>query len=316
MGCCTPGREPGNERPAAAAGRPSVAPAGLPGPGHDLAQVQLPAGSFAMGDHFNEGYAGDGEVPVHRVELDAFSMDATTVTNRAFARFVESTGYRTESERLGYSAVFHAYIAAPAGDIMPPAAGTPWWHGVRGASWRHPAGRHSSWEQLPEHPVVQVSHDDALAYCRWAGRALPTEAQWEYAARGGLDGARYAWGNELVPGGIHQCNIWQGDFPAANTLEDGYLGTAPVGSFPANPAGLYDMAGNVWQWCSDWFLPKYYRNSPAANPQGPSIGQGRVMRGGSHLCHDSYCHRYRVAARSHAPADSASSNTGFRTVGR
>lgn len=267
-----------------------------------------------MGDHFNEGYPADGERPVHPVTLDAFSMDRTALSNEDFAQFIEATGYRTESERLGYSAVFHAYLTAPDADIIGPAAGAPWWLGVRAASWRCPTGRDSSWEDVPDHPVVQVSWNDARAYCRWAGRALPTEAQWEYAARGLVPGARYAWGDELTPGGVHQCNIWHGSFPTSNTLDDGYLGTAPGASFPPNAVGLHDMAGNVWQWCQDWFLPKYYRNSPVENPTGPTVGEGRVMRGGSHLCHDSYCNRYRVAARSRNAPDAASSNTGFRTV--
>ncbi|MCW4465586.1 formylglycine-generating enzyme family protein [Glutamicibacter sp. MNS18] len=281
-----------------------------------MEQVEIPAGSFMMGDHFNEGYPADGELPVHEVRVSGFSMDLTAVTNSEFARFAQSTGYLTESERLGYSAVFHAYLTAPPKDVIGPAQGAAWWLGVRRASWRHPTGIDSHWQDVPDHPVVQVSWNDAVAYCQWAGRRLPTEAQWEYAARGMLPGRRYAWGDDLLPGGRHQCNIWQGDFPTRNTAEDGFIGTSPVGAFPPNPLGLYDMAGNTWQWCHDWFLPKYYRNSPLRDPQGPTIGRGRVMRGGSHLCHESYCNRYRVSARSHNSPDAASSNTGFRTVDR
>jgi len=162
--------------------------------------------------------------------------------------------------------------------------------------------------------VVHVSYNDAVAYCAWAGRRLPTEAEWEYAARGGLTAQRYAWGNELHPGGRHRCNIWQGDFPARNTVEDGHLGTAPVSSFVPNGYGLHDMAGNTWEWCQDWFHPKYYRISPTVDPPGPKFGHGRVLRGGSYLCHHSYCNRYRVAARSAAPDDSATGNCGFRTA--
>ncbi|WP_246262717.1 formylglycine-generating enzyme family protein [Arthrobacter mobilis] len=285
----------------------------MPGPVHE--DVLLPAGSFRMGDAFGEGYPADGEGPVHDVVLPAFRMDVTAVTNRQFAAFVAATGYRTDSERYGTSAVFHLQVQAAPQDILGPAAGTPWWLSVRGADWAHPAGPLSHWEQIPDHPVVQVSWNDAEAYCRWAGRRLPTEAEWEYAARGGLDGRRYPWGDELNgPAGEHLCNIWQGEFPRTNTEADGFLATAPVRSFPPNGYGLYEVSGNVWEWCSDWFLPKYYRTAPAENPQGPTIGRGRVMRGGSFLCHDSYCNRYRVAARSSNGPDSASSNCGFRTA--
>lgn len=267
-----------------------------------------------MGDHFAEGYEYDGEVPVHPVELDAFRIDVTTVTNAQFAAFVDATGYRTESEAFGFSAVFHLATRAAPADIEGAATGTPWWHVVRGADWAHPAGPRSSWQDIPDHPVVQVSWNDAVAYCRWAGRRLPTEAEWEYAARGGLTGQRYPWGNDLQPDGEHRCNIWQGEFPVRNTMDDGYLTTAPARHFPSNEYGLYQTSGNVWEWCADWFLPKYYRNSPPTNPQGPKVGRGRVMRGGSHLCHESYCNRYRVAARSANTPDSASGNIGFRTV--
>ncbi|MFC0488629.1 formylglycine-generating enzyme family protein [Sinomonas atrocyanea] len=274
----------------------------------------IPAGEFLMGDGLGEGYAADGEIPVHAVELDGFRMDATAVTNRMFAAFVEATGYRSEAERYGSSAVFHLLADAPDADILGTAAGTPWWLNVQGADWAHPAGARSHWQDIPDHPAVHVSWHDAQAYCAWAGRRLPTEAEWEYAARGGLHGARYAWGDELTPGAEHRCNIWQGTFPTHNTAEDGYIGTAPVRSFPPNGYGLYEVAGNVWEWCADWFLPRYYAKSPRHNPQGPSIGNGRVMRGGSYLCHDSYCSRYRVAARNHNTPDSSSGNCGFRTI--
>lgn len=276
--------------------------------------VTVPAGTFAMGDAFGEGYASDGESPVHEVRLDAYRMDATAVTNLLFAAFIDETGYRTEAAQYGSSAVFHLLSTANRSDVLGVAAGAPWWLNIRGADWAHPYGLTSDWRDIPDHPVVHVSHNDALAYCRWAGRRLPTEAEWEYAARGGLDGKRYAWGNELTPDGEHRCNIWQGTFPKTNTREDGYLGTAPVKTFPPNGYGLYEMAGNVWEWCSDWFLPKYYRNSPSDNPKGPTIGIGRVMRGGSYLCHDSYCNRYRVAARTSNTPESSSGNCGFRTV--
>lgn len=306
--CCTPGRPPHSrvERtPAEVANAPQPA-------AHD--ELTLAGGRFRMGDVFGEGYPADGETPVHEVELDAFRMDTTAVTNAMFAAFVEETDYRTEAEIFGTSAVFHLLVQSPPGDVLGAAAGAPWWLNVRGADWAHPSGLSSRWQDIPDHPVVHVSHNDALAYCAWAGRKLPTEAQWEYAARGGFDGMRYSWGNELTPGGEHRCNIWQGTFPERNTSADGFLGTAPVRSFPPNNYGLYEMAGNIWEWCSDWFLPKYYRNSPNSNPQGPTIGSGRVMRGGSYLCHDSYCNRYRVAARTANTPESSSGNCGFRTV--
>lgn len=271
-------------------------------------------GVYQMGDALGEGYVSDGEVPIHEVRLPGFRIDATAVTNAMFASFVDATGYRTEAEQYESSAVFHLLLQAPPKDVLGAADRAPWWLNVRGADWAHPGGASSRWSDSPDHPVVHVSHHDALAYCSWAGRRLPTEAEWEFAARGGLAGKRYAWGDELNPGGTYRCNIWQGTFPARNTAEDGFLGTAAVRSFAPNGYGLYEMAGNVWEWSADWFLPKYYRNSPVDNPQGPTIGSGRVMRGGSYLCHESYCNRYRVAARTSNTPESSSGNCGFRTV--
>ena len=265
-----------------------------------------------MGDAFDEGYAADGERPVHEVRLSAFHVDATTVTNAQFATFVKATGHVTDAERYGSSAVFHLLLDAPATDVLGRAAGTPWWLNVRGADWRHPDGRGSDVSRRSNHPVVHVSWRDADAYAAWAGKRLPTEAEWEYAARGGLHGARFAWGDELTPDGRWRCNIWQGDFPRTNTSDDGFLGTAPVKHYRPNDHGLYHVSGNVWEWCSDWFAPDWYARSPHEAPQGPEDGESRVMRGGSYLCHDSYCHRYRVAARSHNTPDSSSGNIGFR----
>ncbi len=310
-GCCTPSREPVPMGIAAGEAQASTERA-LGQSAHQ--DTQVPSGRFRMGDSFGEGYQADGETPVHEVRLDGFRVDATAVTNSMFAAFIQATAYRTEAQQYGSSAVFHLLSTAIGDGVLGAAAGAPWWLNIRGADWAHPSGPASNWQDIPDHPVVHVSHHDALAYCRWAGRRLPTEAEWEYAARGGLHGKRFAWGNDLTPDGEHRCNIWQGTFPKTNTLDDGHLGTAPVRSFPPNGYGLYEMAGNVWEWCADWFLPKYYRNSPTDNPQGPSIGSGRVMRGGSYLCHDSYCNRYRVAARTSNTPDSSSGNCGFRTV--
>jgi formylglycine-generating enzyme required for sulfatase activity len=279
-------------------------------------QVPVPAGTFAMGDAFGEGYPSDGETPVHDVRLEAFRMDATTVTNAQFATFVKDTGHLTGAEEFGVSAVFHLAWRRNTDrrerDLLNRADGTPWWLAVRGADWRSPEGPGSDVSRRQNHPVVHVSWYDAQAYAAWAGKRLPTEAEWEYAARGGLAGRRFAWGDELTPRGRWMCNIWQGDFPSHNTEEDGYLTTAPVKSYRPNGYGLSCVAGNVWEWCADWFDPSYYAHSPAADPRGPETGEQRVMRGGSYLCHDSYCHRYRVAARSSNTPESTSGNTGFR----
>ncbi len=281
---------------------------------HRVPQAALPGGSFIMGDSMEDGRAADGERPLHDVRLPGFEIDLHTVTNDDFARFVDATGYRTESEAFGYSAVFHLAFAGDDSDILGRPPQTPWWLGVAGADWRHPNGRLSSLDGLEDHPVVQVSWNDAQAYCEWAGRRLPTEAEWEYASRGGLDGARYPWGDELMVDAGWNCNIWQGAFPASNTLEDGFLTTAPARHYEPNGYGLYQTVGNVWEWCQDWYDPGYYSRTPATSPLGPETGSQRVLRGGSFLCHDSYCNRYRNSARSQNTPDSAMSNAGFRTV--
>ena len=293
---------------------------------HRVDQARVPAQTFAMGDAQGDGKWADGETPVHPVALAAFEIDATSVTNDDFARFVDATAHRTESEVFGYSAVFHLAFAGDEADVIGRPPQTPWWWGVRGADWRHPGGRHSSIEGLGDHPVVQVSWNDAVAYCGWAGRALPTEAQWEAASRGGATSVRYPWGEELGAtegsGDRWPVNIWQGTFPSTNTTDDGYLTTAPARSYAPNGYGLWQTVGNVWEWCADAFAVDTYARDAAQgtvrDPSGPSgsrVGAPRVMRGGSFLCHDSYCNRYRNAARSSNTPDSAMSNTGFRTVG-
>ncbi|WES63294.1 formylglycine-generating enzyme family protein [Microbacter sp. GSS18] len=312
-GCGTPGRAQFVSLTAPSSGGAG----GSASPGrHGIEQAVIPAGTFVMGDSSGDRNPGDGEVPLHEVTLDSFSIDATSVTNDDFARFVEATGYATEAETFGFSAVFHLALAAPEEDILGQPPGTPWWFGVKGADWRHPGGRDSSIDGLGDHPVVHVSWNDAQAYCAWAGRRLPTEAEWEYAARGGLASKKYPWGDEEPDaGGSWRANIFQGEFPRTNTLDDGYLTTAPVRTFSPNGYGLWQPIGNVWEWCTDWFDPNYYRVSPAANPPGPARGGARILRGGSYLCHISYCNRYRNSARSQNTPDSSMGNAGFRTVG-
>jgi formylglycine-generating enzyme required for sulfatase activity len=235
------------------------------------------------------------EGPAHQVTVKGFALDAREVTVGQFARFVRATGYRTEAENDGWAGVFDVKGAQ--------------WTRVDKADWRHPEGPGSSAPALE--PVTQVSWADATAYCTWAGKRLPTEAEWEFAARGGRD-VTYAWGNHLKPGGKPAANWWQGAFPAHNTVEDGFLRRAPVGSFPPNPYGLYDMAGNVWEWAQDWFSEKGYPAQPQTDPQGPASGSERVIRGGSWMCSENYCTGYRVAARSHSAPDSGLNNLGFR----
>ncbi|MGI5471731.1 formylglycine-generating enzyme family protein [Streptomyces sp. CA-132043] len=304
--CCSPAG------PAAAPPVPLPPTAARP-PRH--AQVRLPGGAFAMGDAFGEGYAADGETPVHTVELSPFTLDATPVTTAQFAAFAAATGYRTDAERAGSSAVFQLFVLAAPADVLGRSPAAPWWLDVRGADWRHPFGPLGDAEDLRDHPVVHISHTDALAYCRWAGRRLPTEAEWEYAARGPHAGRRFPWGDELRPGGRHRCRVWNGHFPDRPTGEDGWYATSPVRAYPPNGYGLYDVAGNVWEWCADRFDATWYGRSPRRDPRGPDAGERRVLRGGSYLCHASYCHRYRVAARIGNTPGSTSGNCGFRTAG-
>ena len=306
-GCCAP--RSGHPTDAArAAGQP---PAG--GGAHLCADdlVPLPGGTFLMGTDATYGYRQDGEGPAHEVVLVPFSISRFAVTNAQFAAFVHATGYRTEAEVFGWSFVFAAFV--PEG--FPPTravVGAEWWRQIEGADWAHPEGPQSSIDERGDHPVVHVSWSDARAFCAWAAARLPTEAEWEYAARGGLSGMPFPWGDELEPGGDHHMNVFQGRFPSQNTAADGYAGTAPVGAFPPNGYGLHQMTGNAWEWTADWFDPRYYARSPRENPQGPAAGAARVMRGGSYLCHASYCNRYRVDARSSNTPDSSTGNLGFR----
>jgi formylglycine-generating enzyme required for sulfatase activity len=276
--------------------------------------IKLSGGPFLMGTQDEEGFPADGEGPIRRVELSPFRIDPTAVTNAQFAAFVKATGYVTDAERYGFSFVFEGFLSEENRRGSQAVPAVPWWRAVTGASWRRPEGPGSSVTSRQNHPVVHVSWNDATAYCEWSNTRLPTEAEWEYAARGGLEQQRYPWGDELTPGGRHRCNIWQGEFPVRNTGEDGYLGTAPVKSYRPNGYGLYNVAGNVWEWCADWFSPDFHRTGPHTDPTGPSDGTARVMRGGSHMCHASYCNRYRVAARSSNTPESSAGNIGFRVA--
>ena len=298
--------------------------------------IRIPGGTFLMGAarHYPE------DAPAHKVSVGAFAIDAHAVTNREFKAFVDATGHVTSAERpvdpalypgakpelLVPSSVMFAKTAGPV-DLRNPYN---WWTYVPGANWRHPRGPASSLDGLWEHPVVHVAFEDAEAYAAWAGKALPTEAEWEFAARGGLDGATYTWGDEYMPGGKPMTNNWQGEFPWQNLLQDGHEWTAPVGSFPPNGYGLYDMAGNVWEWTVDWFQDHAKIGKPCctiANPRGgtregsvdPRARTGiarKVMKGGSYLCAPNYCQRYRPAARMAQDVDTSTCHLGFRCIVR
>jgi len=293
--------------------------------------ILIPPGTFWMGC---EEKAFVDTTPIHQVRVDGFWLDKTEVTNDQFARFVDATGYKTIAERKPEAKDFPgappenlvpgSLVFTPPAHPVPLSSHYQWWRYVPGASWRHPEGPASNLTGRLHHPVVQVAWDDAVAYAIWAHKRLPTEAEFEYAARGGLDRKWFSWGDELKPGGKWRANIWQGKFPNQNTVEDGFKSTAPVGSFPANGYGLYDMTGNVWQWCSDWYRSDYYASLSAgksvANPKGPSDSfdsmepgtRKRVQRGGSFLCTDQYCARYLVGARGKGEVSSGCSNVGFR----
>jgi formylglycine-generating enzyme len=293
--------------------------------------VWIPGGRFWMGTPHME----DAQ-PVHQVEVKGFWMDRTDVTNEEFARFVKATGYVTIAERpldpKEFPNLAPDELAPGAAVFTPPPSPISldnplaWWKFVRGASWRHPLGPNSNITGREKYPVVQIAWADAEAYAKWAGKRLPTEAEWEFAARGGRDRQDYPWGNEFKPGGKWRANTFQGHFPDHNTAEDGYAGIAPVASFPPNDYGLYDMSGNVWQWVSDWYRPDYYaqlaNNEVAINPQGPDNSfdpqepgvAKRVQKGGSFLCTDQYCSRYMPGARGKGDPETGTNHLGFRCV--
>ncbi len=311
--CCTPRK--GGETASTAAISES-APLKRINSGPTEGMELLEGGSFLMGTDSDVGFPDDGEGPLREVTVSPFYIDISPVTNRQFREFIRATRYRTEAEDFGWTFVFYNQIPrAKARKLIDDTVlGVEWWCKVNGASWRHPKGPDSKIKTIMDHPVIHVSWNDAMAYCEWAGKRLPTEAEWEYAARGGRVNQTYPWGNELTPGGKHRCNIWQGKFPAEDTGEDGYKGICPACSYEPYDFGLYNMAGNAWEWCGDWFSATFHQNGPRANPTGPAQGSHKVIKGGSYLCHDSYCNRYRVAARTSNTPDSSTGNISFRCV--
>jgi formylglycine-generating enzyme len=260
------------------------------------AMIALAGGAFWMGSNDRWAYPADGEA-LRRVTVRPFRIAPCAVSNVGFAEFAEATGHVTDAERYGWSFVF-AGLLPDDFEATHGVAAAPWWRRVEAADWRHPEGPLSHIEKRMDHPVVHVSFDDAAAYCRWAGTRLPTEAEWEFAARGGLEGKVFPWGDVLEPGGEHRMNVWQGSFPSENTRADGFYGSCPVDAFLPNGYGLHNVTGNVWEWTAGWF--------DGAAPRD------RVQKGGSYLCHVSYCRRYRVAARHGSAPDSSTCNLGFR----
>ena len=285
--------------------------------------VYIPSGKFWMGADLTKI---EDAKPIHSVQIRSFWMDKTEVTNKAFDKFVHATGYKTFAEKYGQTLFDKpgAFVFTPPASSVPKDDSQRWWRYKVGASWKHPEGPRSNISHRWNHPVVDITWEDANAYAKWIGKRLPTEAEFEYAARGGLSKKQFAWGNDLKTGERWMANIWQGEFPHQNTKDDGFVGTAPVGSFPSNGYGLLDMTGNVWEWCSDWYRPNYGSDNEKVldNPNGPQIGfdptephvPKKVLRGGSFLCTDTYCSGYLVGARNKGSPSTAACNVGFRCV--
>ena len=276
-------------------------------------EVPIKGGEFTMGTD-KPILPQDGEGPARRVKVSDFLMDKYETSNADYAKFVADTGYVTEAERFGDSFVLENILSeAVKAEITQAVMNSPWWLPVKGASWKSPEGKGSSIVDRMNHPVVHVSWNDAVEYCKWGGKRLPTEAEWEYAARAGLNDRLFPWGNNAWPKGQHFMNIWQGDFPHSNLVEDGFMATAPVDSFPPTKFGLHNIVGNVWEWTADWWTTRHSKDH-SMDPQGPPSGTDKVKKGGSYMCHEKTCYRYRCAARSSNTPDSSASNLGFRCV--
>ena len=281
--------------------------------------IWIEAGKYSIGFEGPEACESDGEGPVREITLDSYCLDQTAVSNAQFTEFIDDTGYVTESETFGWAHVFIGQLSNSKQRKLRESntvRGLQWWYAIEGAYWRKPEGPGSTIKKRMDHPVVSISWNDATAYAEWAGKRLPTEAEWEVAARGNNNSQNmYPWGMQLEPNGKHRCNVWQGDFPIKNSAADGYLWTAPVTAYRKYDNGFYNLLGNVWEWCADRFHPTWHAKETEAtriNPKGPASGDSRVMKGGSFLCHDSYCNRYRLGARTANTPDSAATNLGFR----
>ena len=284
-----------------------------------MKMVTIPKGNYLIGTNHKDGFLQDKEGPQVEISLEAFEISQTTITNEEFHLFVKETGYVTEAEKYGWSYVFHYFLTTEEKNKAIEIPGLNWWYGVQGANWKHPEGKKSTILDRLDHPVVHISRNDCLAYCKWSDTRLPTEAEWEVAAKEGTAFELYPWGDDFLKDGLYQCNIWQGNFPLTNTLEDGFSNTAPAQHYESNGYGMYQMIGNVWEWClnpqgidlldfkelgSDYFKQHFQEIDEKAY----------AIRGGSFLCHESYCKRYRIAARNGNTGDSSSNNMGFRVV--